>query len=591
VGDVGSRGRDVAQGSFGAWRWVGLVLVCLLCVVVLLNTEVVPLGAVRAEDLASDYGLLTWNLWATTEAVLRGESPYRTRLLFHPVGSNLAAHTLGPGFVPLGALARAARGGRSDYPLYAHRLAIAVCFGLGMLLACLALRELGASAPAALAAAVGWAFAACWRPVVANQTLGSACFLIPAVTLATLGLVRSPSAARAAGFAALVGGGVYFSEYFAAFVALAVLVLATVALASPATRRRLLACASTVGARGMALAGAVGLLVALPFVVAWAGSEGRPPRPRQVLAGGANLAGFLVPDPASTPLYRGEAASTLHSHVTRGRGPFLGFPTLLLAGLGLARGRGPRGLLLALAAAFFLLSLGPTLKVLGTSTGLPLPYAALMHVPPFQMARDPQRLAVFGVWALVCLAALGLTTLATSLARRLGPLAGRTAVLLAFAWWAAEGFSPGLRPVAFSPPAELGRMPPGGVANVPLSVTDGLAMFLQVFHGRPIVTGYVSRASERQFAHVRRLQELLDRDARLFAREMRALGVRTVVLQPGTPDAVADSLRPSGLHVVDFRDGILATQPGGRRQSASGPTGGDAARADAARSRVTSAAR
>jgi hypothetical protein len=179
-----------------------------------------------------------------------------------------------------------------------------------------------------------------------------------------------------------------------------------------------------------------------------------------------------------------------------------------------------------------------------------------MRVPPFDMARDPQRLAVVGVWASIGLAALGLTALSTSAARRLGPLAGGVVALVAFAWWAAEGYRPGARSVVLSPPPTLDRIPPGSVVNLPLSITDGLAMFLQVFHGRPIVTGYVSRASVRQYDHVLRLQRLLDRDPRVFAGDMRALGVSTVVLEPGTPAAVADALQGSGLFVVDVRDGV-----------------------------------
>jgi hypothetical protein len=514
------------------------------------------LGAVRAEDLASDYGLLTWDLWTTTESALRGESLYRTRLIFYPLGSNLATHTLGPGFVPLGLLARAARSGQPDYPLFAHRAAILACFTLGMFLAHLALRRLGASASAALAGSLGWAFAAFWRLLVANQTLASACFLIPVVTLAVLGVARAPSTARAAGLAALLSATVYFSEYFAVFMALAVAVLAIALLFSPATRRQLRTLGSSIGVRGTAFAAAAGLLVALPFLSAWLDSAGRPPRERQILVGGANLAGFFLPDPSVTPFYAGDAASRLHEQVTRGHGPFLGLPTLLLAAFASARVRGRRRLLLALAAVFFLLSLGPHLKVLGVNTGIPLPYAALMRIPPFHMARDPQRLAVFGIWGLICLAALGLTALAGSATRRLGPVAGGAVVVLALGWWAAEGYRPGPKPVAFTPPADLRRLPPGAVVNVPLSITDGLAMFLQVFHGRPIVTGYVSRASQSQFDHVSRLQALLERDARLFAAEMRRLGVETVVLEPGTPDDVAASLQGSGLRVVDLREGV-----------------------------------
>jgi hypothetical protein len=372
-----------------SWRWLGLAFACLVSGLVLLNSEVIPLGAVRSEDLDSDYGLLTWNFWATTESAMRHESLYQTRLVFHPLGSNLAAHTLGAGFTPLGLLARSARGGRPDYPLYAHRGAILVCFTLGMFLAHLALRRLGASAPAALAGSLGWAFAACWRLIVANQTLASACFLIPAVTLGLLGAARAPSAARAVGLAALVSATVYFSEYFAVFTLLALVVLVASAFLFSAMRKSLGTLASSIGVRGAMSAAGVGLLVSLPFVTAWLDSEGRPPRPRQVHAGGANLAGFFLPDASVTPLYSGEAVSSLHALVTRGRGPFLGIPTLLLASLAVARRLGPWRLLLIQAAVFFLLSLGTHLKVLGLNTGIPLPYAGSCTSPRLTWRGSP----------------------------------------------------------------------------------------------------------------------------------------------------------------------------------------------------------
>jgi hypothetical protein len=551
---------DRPRGSNRLRRWgrhAALALVCLLAALVLLNREVLPLGGVRAEDLALDYGLLTWDLWATTESALRGENVYHTRLLYHPLGSNLAAHTLGPGFIPVGLVARVVRGGRADYPLYAHRLSILLCFGLGMFLAQLALRALGASGPAALAGSIGWAFAAFWRLIVANQTLASACFLIPAVTLAVVGLVRRPSARRAAGLAALVAAGPYFSEYFAAFVPLALVAAALGTLAvrstAPAVRRVL----TSLGLNGVALAAAIGVLVALPFLLAWAGAEGRPPRGQQVRAGGANLAAFFLPDPSLTPLYRSRVTSRLHGFITRGRGPFLGVPTILLATVGIVRARRLRGALLALAATFLVLSLGPVLRVLGTGTGLPLPYALLQSLPPFDMARAPSRLAAFGIWALICLAALGLTAASDLLTHRLRPAAGQAAVVLALVWWAAEGYHPGLKAAEFTAAPLLRQLPPGAVVNVPLSVHDGLAMFLQIFHGRPILTGYVSRPSPRQFDHVVRLQHLLDDDPRRFAQAMRALGVGTVVLEPGTPEELLGPLVDSGLYVVDLRGGVV----------------------------------
>lgn len=547
------RGRSrLASGLSRA----GLGLVSLVATVVLLNTEVVPLGAVRAEDLASDYGLLTWNFWEVTESLTRGQNPYRTTLLYHPLGSNLATHTLGPGFFPVGLVAKAWWGG-PDYPLYAHRGAILLCFSAGMLLAHFALRALGAGPLPALAAATGWAFAAFWRPIVANPTLASACMLLPATTLVVVRLVKAPSAGRAVALAVLVAGSVYFSEYFSAFILLALGVVFTGALAAADSRKSLWTVVSRLAPRGVGLAAAAGVLAAGPFLTSWAGSEGRPPKERQLAAGGANLGGFLLPDPNLTPLYRSETASSWHARVKRGRGPFLGFPTVVLAVVGAFVSRGPsRRLLLALAAAFFILSLGPVLKVLGTNTGVPLPYAVLSRAPPFDMARDPQRLAAFGIWAALCLAALGLTGVSQALARRRGPEAGLVVGAVALAWWAAEGYCPGLRPVVFTPPVQLRSLPPGAVANLPLTITDGLAMFLQVFHGRPILTGYVSRASPRQFAHVSRLQELMETDPRAFAAAMRSLGVGTLILQPGTPDSITAVLLGSGIRVLDLREGL-----------------------------------
>ena len=95
--DPRSPESDVALTPASRWvRGFALFVFSVTVSLALLNTEVLPLGAVRAEDLAKDYGLLTWNFWAVTESVLRGENPYETTLLFHPLGANLAAHTLGP---------------------------------------------------------------------------------------------------------------------------------------------------------------------------------------------------------------------------------------------------------------------------------------------------------------------------------------------------------------------------------------------------------------------------------------------------------------------------------------------------------------
>jgi hypothetical protein len=535
----------------------GLLLRALGCLAVtlfLLQTHLFPLGGVPAAGPGSDHGLLTWNFWWLTESVLHARNPYQTSLLFHPLGSSLAAHTLAPGLAPIGLVAKAAVAGDPLYPLYALRLSMGVCFFLGMLLACEAFRALGATGLPAFAAATGWAFAAVWRPFVGNPTLASACFIVPAVTLGIASLVEAPSVRRAAILGVLVGAPVYFSEYFGGFLPLVLLVAALCALLGASTRPGLVATARALGARGVVMAAVGCVLVVLPFAVEWARTEGRPPAERQIEAGGANLAGFVIPYPGMTPFYRSPAIARLYARVSRGRGPFLGAPTLLLAALGaFTRGRRLRVVLLGTALVFVVLSLGPTLKAFGSRTTVSLPYALLQHMPPFQMARDPQRLAVFAVWPLAILAAVGLTGLVESIASRARPGLGTVVGVAALVWWIAEGYWPQPRPVPYAPPPALADLPAGAVANVPLTIRDGYAMFLQVFHGRPIVTGYVSRPSPEQYARVEGLQKLLDADPAVFAAELQALGVGTVVLEPGAPDGLGETIAGYGLTVVDLR--------------------------------------
>jgi hypothetical protein len=228
-------------------------------------------------------------------------------------------------------------------------------------------------------------------------------------------------------------------------------------------------------------------------------------------------------------------------------------PVLIFGVIGLARADPRiRWILLSLSLTFLVLSLGPELKVFETNTHLPLPYRALMLVPPFDLARAPARLAAIGLWPLIGLQALGLSHAWTAL----GHLSRSTAAAFAIAsmaWSGAEGRAHGPAPVPFQPPEELLHLPPGGVLNLPLSDRDSFAMFLQVFHGRPIATGHLSRRSTDQITHLGRLGELLDGDPQDFASQMHQMGIATVVLARGTADDIVERVRQSPLHVVDLR--------------------------------------
>jgi hypothetical protein len=96
-------------------------------------------------------------------------------------------------------------------------------------------------------------------------------------------------------------------------------------------------------------------------------------------------------------------------------------------------------------------------------------------------------------------------------------------------------------------------------------------MFLQIFHERPVITGYVSRTSEDQWDQVASLQRLRATDPREFVRELRGLGVRTVILGPGTPAATARLLANHRFFVVDLRNGLPLSDARPKGHGASRP--------------------
>jgi len=525
---------------------------------VLLGPWVRPLTAVIEQDLHGDTALLTWNLWHVTESVLHAENPYRAGSVYYPIGGNLTTHTYTPGFLPIGLLVRSLQAGEPTWPLAAYRATTWVSFALALFAAFHALRALGAGTLAALAASVAWAFAAVFRSRPFETHLVSVAFLLPLLSLVLARFVMQPQRGRALALAATAAGCVYFSEYYTPFLWLGLWALVGFAACWGDTRATLQSLARTLGRGGVAAAAGLFLLTAAPFLINWSVSHVEPFREDQAYFESANLAGFVVPDPAATPLYSSGLVARLNDRVHRGVGGaalFLGLPVMAFGAVGAVRANPPlRRILLALSATFFVLSLGPELKVFRTNTRLVLPYRALMLVPPFDLARAPARLAALGLWPLVCLQAVGLSHVSAALSRR-SRGAGAVLAFASLAWSVAEGRAGGPAPAPFQPPPELFRLPPGAVLNLPVSDRDSFAMFLQVFHGRPIATGHLSRRSLEQIRHVGRLDELLrGEDLHELAGELQRLGIGSAVLARGTPNDVVERLRHAPLQVVDLRD-------------------------------------
>ncbi len=268
----------------------------------------------------------------------------------------------------------------------------------------------------------------------------------------------------------------------------------------------------------MAAAFGLGLLPFLPVLLATVRETSSPAYtslqndgPDQVHS--ADLLQLFLP-PAHQPwwgeglgLWRGLGLQGLpDGPVLNNWGAVLGYTALALSLYALWR---VRGLLFWAAQGLFwlLISLGPTLRIDGRSTGVPLPYRLVARLPFVGIGRFPERYMLMAQLSLAILGAFGLARLLAHLpaSRRLGPVAASSAlgaaVLALFLLESWPGFLPPPLPVA--PPAfiqALNTAPlvPAGRAILELPVTkhsnpDSPRMLYQIYHQRPITGGYISR--------------------------------------------------------------------------------------------------
>ncbi len=156
----------------------------------------------------------------------------------------------------------------------------------------------------------------------------------------------------------------------------------------------------------------------------------------------ADLAGYLVPTQLH-PLLGGivkawsqaAAQSGAQFAVDKGQQIYVGYVALALALLGLWRGqrrgarRGETWFWAASAAVFFLLTLGPNLRIAGRDTGLPLPFRVLEALPFFKGNRYPSRYGVMLLLSLAPLVAAGMVRRGDGATRGHGDAARQRATL------------------------------------------------------------------------------------------------------------------------------------------------------------------
>ena len=540
---------------FAAGKW-GTFILCVSFTVLMIRRWVFPLGSIwfRNGNVMDDPAASVWGLWHFNESVLAGRNPYFTQSIFYPAGAHVLHPLSAEGFFPLTFLAKIITGGSAMYPFYAYRITILACFVLLLYFSYRFLRSVGMTGLASAIAATAFAFHRFYIDHSPHLSI-LAGFFIPLTALLLVRLYRAPNRSNLLITAIMMGLALYFTE-FLFYILLGAGSLAIAMAIFADSQRELAEKLRDLGWRQISFAILLFALIIAPAVYKQLASHVLKPLPIESSNLSANLAALFIPNPQRTPLY-GSVFSTLTSKPIIGVGSheiFIGFPLLLFGIVGLVA---TRQRLIRIAAAlslvFFVLSLGPTLKVFGSDTGVPMPYALLMKVPPFDLSRTPARLVSIALFFLMIVASAGVSWIQRSISRQRGRTLSVVAVLFVFVWTAAEAYTPPHPQAKFLPPPELKAIVAGPVINLPLSRFDGYALLLQVFHHQTIATGYTSRYSVEQIDQANSLSKIVDRGGPQLCAELRRAGFRNIIVAPLTRLEAPFDLAGCSLNVIDLR--------------------------------------
>ncbi len=353
-----------------------------------------------------------WFLWHFARAVASGHNPFYTHLLFYPARANLAWSTLDPlaGIfaLPLSLLAG---------PVIAYNLSLIVQLALGAFFARLLCLRICRNEIAALFGGIAFGLG----PFLLAHALGHlslvTAFPIPLYVLALDNLLRKevPSWKEGvlAGLALLLTAFAHYNYTVFCILLTAVILTIDLAIAGAANGRALLK------RTWFALTVAAATFVAAfsPVLIMLLGNRADVPAPRtaaHVIQYSADALGFLIPSWNNVLLGNFAHGLDARIFVAGFEGTVYAGPVLLvLAILGIWKGRArqPHWTMRAAIAAifFYLLSLGPEVRILGRLTGIPSPAALLYH---FRFARFISVPARFDVIVLLCLAILSAIGLA-----------------------------------------------------------------------------------------------------------------------------------------------------------------------------------
>jgi hypothetical protein len=302
----------------------------------------------------------------------------------------------------------------------------------------------------------------------------------------------------------------------------------------------------------------------------------------------ADLLGFLIPT-MHHPVF-GSLVERFSFDYSVGQHIYLGYTVLLLAGMGAIYGwrhtalpasppqaadRSHPSRFWVLSALFFwLLTLGPTLRINGHDTGLPLPFSLVARLPFFKGNRYPSRYSVLLVLSLAMLVAFGLTAIVKGREPHTAGARRRTTLPRALRWL----FTPLLAILLvfehLSVPLPLSdmRVPPiyqtiadempgdFTLLDLPVAWRNGfrvtgtqhpIIMFTQYYqsvHGKRILAGNTSRNPPLKFQYFTEAPVIntlialetghqvdpaaIEQDRRLAADVLRFFNIQAIVIHP-----------------------------------------------------------
>lgn len=352
-------------------------------------------GAIFSQANLGDPEMSLWELAWVHHALEHGLNPFFSHAMFVPGGMNLGMNTATPllGFVttPLALFLG---------PVTILNLIAVVAMPISAAAAFFVLRKWNVWLPAAALGGLVYGFG----PNTVGQNLDLHIYLtfipIPPLIAATVVAILQR---RAFSWRLGLLLGVLFSAQYLIMpeICAFIVVIGLAAIALAAIRRPALAREIAMPAASTALiAGLVSLvLLAYPVWMLVAGPQHvpTPPHPPNNPYDKNDLLNFFVPGTTQRISFGMRSLGERVDHLITGENSYIGIPVLLVVGyLAFRSRRDPRvQLSSALLLVCAVLTLGPHLVVDGHSTGIPLPFLILDHVPFFD-SMIPPRMA-FGV--------------------------------------------------------------------------------------------------------------------------------------------------------------------------------------------------